>query len=89
MFLSLRNITEFKMLTWPLNTSDLYLIKQLSKCAGQICLFLGSLALQLIKLKGFAANVMVPDTEAHLQRSCGVHAWRAQRNLTKTVVQMF
>lgn len=29
---------------------------------------------QLTGLKGSSANVLVPDTTAHLQRACGAHA---------------
>lgn len=35
---------------------------------------LGPPALQLTELKGNAAEVLLPDSRAHLQRSCEVHA---------------
>ncbi|MBN3308071.1 DISC1 protein, partial [Amia calva] len=43
-------------------------------CAGQTSPIHGGPTSQFTGLKGSAANVLVPDTTAHLQRSSGVHA---------------
>lgn len=40
-------------------------------CAGQAILNRGGSVLQFTGLKGYAANVLVPDTTANLKRSCG------------------
>ncbi|XP_053538195.1 disks large homolog 3 isoform X3 [Ictalurus punctatus] len=47
-------------------------------CDGQTSPIHGGPTLQLTGLKGSAANVLVPDTTAHLQRSCGVRASTGQ-----------
>uniref|UniRef100_A0A6Q2Z8I9 Arrestin, beta 2a n=1 Tax=Esox lucius TaxID=8010 RepID=A0A6Q2Z8I9_ESOLU len=47
-------------------------------CAGQTGLIHGGPTLQLTGLKGSAANVLVPDTIAHLRRSSGVHVSKGQ-----------
>ncbi|KAK3561066.1 hypothetical protein QTP86_026371 [Hemibagrus guttatus] len=43
-------------------------------CAEQTSLIHRGPTLQLTGLKGSAANILVPDTTAHLQGSSGVHA---------------
>ena len=48
------------------------------KCAGQTSLIHGGPTSQLTGLKGSAANILVPDTTAHLQGSSGVHASTGQ-----------
>ncbi|KAK3543232.1 hypothetical protein QTP70_014109 [Hemibagrus guttatus] len=47
-------------------------------CAGQTSLIHGGPTSQLTGLKGSAANILVPDTTAHLQGSSGVHASMGQ-----------
>ncbi|KAF7666841.1 hypothetical protein LDENG_00089500, partial [Lucifuga dentata] len=47
-------------------------------CAGKISQIHGGPTSQLTGLKGFAANVLVPYTTGHLQRTCGVHASTGQ-----------
>ncbi|KAK3534682.1 hypothetical protein QTP86_020344 [Hemibagrus guttatus] len=47
-------------------------------CAGQKSLIHGGPTSQLTGLKGSAANILVPDTTAHLQGSSGVHALTCQ-----------
>ena len=46
-------------------------------CAGQTSQIYGGPTSQLTGLKGSAANILVPDTTAHLQGSGGVHGFRA------------
>ena len=58
---------EFKVLTWPLNSQCLGPIGQTSPIHG------GPTS-KLTGLTGSAADVLVPDTTAHLQRSNRVHA---------------
>lgn len=62
---------EFKVLTWPLNSQYLGPIRQTSPIHG------GPTS-QLTGLTGSAADVLVPDTTSHLQRSRGVHASMGQ-----------
>ena len=47
-------------------------------CAGQTSPIHGGPTSQLTGLKGSAANILVPDTTAHLQGSSGVYAWTGQ-----------
>uniref|UniRef100_A0AAY5K1J4 CCHC-type domain-containing protein n=1 Tax=Esox lucius TaxID=8010 RepID=A0AAY5K1J4_ESOLU len=47
-------------------------------CAGQTSPIHGGPTSQLTGLEGSAANILVPDTTAHLQRSNGVHALTGQ-----------
>ncbi|KAK3513688.1 hypothetical protein QTP70_028775 [Hemibagrus guttatus] len=48
------------------------------RCAGQTSPIHGGPTSQLKGLKGSSANILVPDTTAHLQGSSGVHASMGQ-----------
>lgn len=54
----MRSKTNFRVLTRPLNSPDLSLVR----CAGQTRLIHKGLTLQLTGLKWSATNVLVPDT---------------------------
>ena len=60
---------KFEMLTWPPNSPDLSPIEH-----PQTSLIHGGPSLQLTRFKGSAADILVPNTTAHLQGSSGVHA---------------
>ncbi|KAK3569465.1 hypothetical protein QTP86_031433 [Hemibagrus guttatus] len=47
-------------------------------CAGQMTLIHGGPTSQLTGLEGSAANILVPDTTAHLQGTSGVYALTCQ-----------
>lgn len=47
-------------------------------CAGQRSLIYGSPTLQSTGIEGSGANIFIPDTTAHLQRSNGIHVWVGQ-----------
>ena len=60
---------EFKVLSWPQNSV---------RFAGRTSLIHGSPTSQSTGVKGRDANVSVPDTMGHLQKSCGVHVKMCQ-----------
>ena len=66
---------EFEVMTWPPNPPHLNPIEHLWDVVSPIH---GGPTLQLTGLKGSAANILVPDTTAHLQGSSGVHASTGQ-----------
>lgn len=60
---------KFKVLTWRPNSPDLNLIEHLwDVMENQV----RSMEAPLRNLQDFSANVSVPDTTGHLQRSCVV-----------------
>ncbi|KAK3538044.1 hypothetical protein QTP70_027398, partial [Hemibagrus guttatus] len=69
---------EFEVLTWPPNSPVLNPIEHLwdvlNKIGQKSPIHEGPTS-QLTGLKGSAANILMPDTTAHLQGSSGVHAW--------------
>ena len=69
---------EFEVLTWPPNSPDLNSNRASVGCAEQTSPIHGGPTLQLTGLQGSAANILVPDTTAHLQGSRGVHASTGQ-----------
>ncbi|KAK3529425.1 hypothetical protein QTP70_031116, partial [Hemibagrus guttatus] len=60
------------------NSPDLNLIEYLWDVLNKQSLIHGGPTSQLKGLKGSAADILVPDTTAHLQKSCGVHTSRGQ-----------
>ncbi|KAK3515693.1 hypothetical protein QTP70_028532 [Hemibagrus guttatus] len=69
---------EFEVLTWPPNFPRSQSNRASVGCAGQTRPIHGGPTSQLRELKGSAANILVPDTTAHLQGSSGVHASTGQ-----------
>ncbi|XP_048831050.1 RNA-binding protein Nova-1 isoform X4 [Brienomyrus brachyistius] len=63
----LTNVREFKVLTWPPNSTDVTQIEHQWDVMDKE-------VLDRLDLERSAANVLVPDTTRHLQRSCGVRA---------------
>lgn len=69
----------FKVLTQPPNSPDLNPVKHLSDVLDEL---VRSMEPQLAGLKGSGANVFVPDTTAHLQRSSAVHDLTGQDSVS-------
>jgi len=68
---------EFEVLTWPQFPRSQSNQASVG-CAEQTSPIHTGPTLQLTGLKGSAANILVPDTTAHLQGSSGVHASTSQ-----------
>ena len=67
-----------QVFTWPPNSSRIQSKRASVGCARQTSPIHEGPTSQLIGLKGSAANILVPDTTAHLQGSRGVHAFTGQ-----------
>ena len=67
-----------QVFTRPPNSSRIQSKRASVGCARQTSPIHEGPTSQLIGLKGSAANILVPDTTAHLQGSRGVHAFTGQ-----------
>ena len=65
---------EFGVLNWPPNTPDVNPAEHLWDVLDKQVQSMEGPTSQLTGHKGSAANILVPDTTAHLQGSSGIHS---------------